>query len=70
MNRHTPAPKTAPEHISDDDLAKMERLELASRKAKDAFSDHFQDLAKKYSLGEGDQISWNGRIHRAPKAQD
>jgi len=69
MSKPTPASKTNPERISDDELLQMEQLERISRKAKDAFSDHFQDLAKKYGLGEGDQISWNGRIHRAPKAQ-
>jgi hypothetical protein len=71
MSKSTPtsAIKPTTERISDDELLQMEQLERLSRKAKDAFSDHFQDLARKYGLGEGDSISWNGRIHRAPKAQ-
>lgn len=71
MSKPTPASKnpSTTERITDDELLQMEQLERQARKANDALRDHFKDMARKYDLGEGDSISWNGRIHRAPKAQ-
>lgn len=67
----TPFPKpstdTRPKEISEEDLAQMERLHSAARRAADTMNDFMRDLSVKYGTSERDQISWSGRIIWAPE---
>lgn len=69
LNR-TPFPKpatdTRPKEISEEDLAQLERLHNAARRAADTMNDFMRDLSVKYGTSERDQISWSGRIIWAP----
>lgn len=63
-----PAPAAVPaSSITEAELAELERLHNIARRAAEGVNDYKIELAQKYKLGEGDSISWTGKIIRAPK---